>query len=67
MWLDELQGRFDELEQRLSRLTLEHAALQKRYSQLEEKSRKQQQRISELEEQLAKARKTSRNSSKPPS
>jgi transposase len=67
MWLDELQGRFDELEQRLSRLTLEHAALQKRYTQLEEKSRKQQQRISELEEQLAKARKTSRNSSKPPS
>lgn len=41
--------------------------LQRRFDSLEKKSIQQEQRIAELESDLAKARKTSGNSSKPPS
>ena len=65
--LEDLQRRFDELEKRFAKLTDDYANLNRRYDELGEKSAKQQQRIRELEGELAKARKTSRNSSKPPS
>ncbi len=56
----ELELKFEKLEQQLQHL-------QKQYSQLQGKCQQQQARIEELEAKLAKAQKTSRNSSKPPS
>lgn len=56
-----------QLEQKLARIEVRFADLEQRYGKLQIVSQQQQTRIGELEAQLAKAKKTSRNSSKPPS
>ena len=54
-------------ERKLAQFELKLQELQQRFELLEKQSRQQEQRIAELEADLAKARKTSRNSSKSPS
>ena len=54
-------------ERKVAQFELKLHELQQRFELLEKKSRQQEQRNAELEAELAKARKTSRNSSKPPS
>lgn len=60
-------SRCRELERKLEQLEVRFQQLQKQYTELQAHSRQQQARIEELEAKLAKAQKTSRNSSKPPS
>lgn len=55
------------LEEKLDNLEKRFDGLRKRYAQSQAQCKQQQLRIEELEAQLAKAKKTSRNSSKPPS
>jgi len=60
-------SRSRELERKFEKLEKQFEQLQKQYAQLQGKCQQQQARIDELEAKLAKAQKTSRNSSKPPS
>ena len=62
--LAEMERRFAEQEQRHAQ---EIAKLEPRIAELTQLLAQKDRRIAELEEQLARARKTSRNSSKPPS
>jgi transposase len=63
----EIERKFEKLEQQFQQLQKLYIQLQKQHAQLQAKSQQQQARIEELEAKLAKAQKTSRNSSKPPS
>ena len=56
-----------ELEEKLAGLETRYDKLDQRYRKLQVKVRTQAERIKELEGELAKAKKTSKNSSKPPS